>query len=99
MNVKEHCHHRKGDRAKWFYTKMTLWQRVCTLIAAGAVVIGLAWANLAEPRIDCQIDKKILPIQDAIEYQNFLMMSTLTDEQVNRATQRYLNSKNARTKK
>jgi hypothetical protein len=64
---------------KWEY-----WHTVCSAIVAIAVVASLAWANLAEPRIDKKIDQKVDPIvekiNEALEYNNCLMTPPETRE-------------------
>jgi hypothetical protein len=72
------------------------WQRVIAVILSTAAVVGLLWANLAEPRIDSKINACVRPLHDAIEYQNFLMMSTMTDSAIERAERLYMSSRKGR---
>lgn len=75
---------------------LTKWQRVIAAILSTAAVTGLLWANLAEPRIDSKIDRSMRPLHEAIEYQNFLMMSTMSDSAIMRAERLYLSSRKGR---
>jgi len=67
------------------------------LVLAG--VVGLCWRLLAEPAIQKQIDKTTNPIVEVLEYQTYLMMQTMTDEQIKQADESYLASQRTRIKK
>ena len=75
------------------------WQRVIALILSTAAVVGLLWANLAEPRIDSKIKTCVNPLCEAIEYQNFLMMSNMSDSAIERAERLYISSRKGRVMK
>jgi hypothetical protein len=71
---------------------------ICGAILAVAGVVALCWGQLAEPRIDRKISAAITPIQDAVEYQCFLMMSKMTDDEIKAADRRYFAAKAAKGK-
>lgn len=77
-----HPHRRIGDGfGYWIKTISVTIGGLLSLLA----LAGLAWANLAEPRIDKKIETRIEPIEDALRYQNYLMMATMRDEQIKQA--------------
>lgn len=78
----------------------TLVNKIATGTGSAALLLSLlgggatfAWCKLARPDIDERIDIKQKGIIEALEYQNFLKMETMTDEQVNAAEKKYLSFK------
>lgn len=69
-----------------------------TISASAAVlsgVVALVWQAYAAPEIDRKICAKVDPVIEAIEYQNFLMMATMSDEQLEAANRRWKGYKDA----
>jgi len=67
-------------------------------LATGAMAFG--WSRIAAPEINCMIDKKqatlveaINKVNDNIEFQNFMMMETLGDSVIQRASRKYVFSR------
>jgi hypothetical protein len=54
---------------------------------------------MAKGFIDKRIDIKLNPVVEALEFQNFLMMESLPDTIVDRATAKYVNSQKGLVKK
>lgn len=73
--------------------------KVGAAIMTAAAVVTLCWKLLAEPCIQVQIEKTTNPIIEVLEYQTFLMMQSLTDEQVRCADQSYTASKKMKVNK
>jgi hypothetical protein len=59
-------------------------------VGALAGLTGILWTAFAEPRIDCKIKARVDPIEDAITYQNYLMMENMDSARVRAATEKYL---------
>ena len=76
-------HHRKFD----YFSGTT---KLSGAVIAAAALVALCWKLLATPCIQTQIEKTTLPIIEVLEYQNFLMMQTLTDEQIKKADESYI---------
>lgn len=69
---------------------------VTTVLAVSTAIVVGAWKMYAEPEIDKRVKKEVKPINYHIkelikgqEYHTYLFMSTLTDEQIEWATNRY----------
>lgn len=73
------------------------WVRICGAILISASLVALCWSTLAEQRIDKQIHSHTDPIQEALEYQCFLMMENMSDSAVNRANARYFKARSSKT--
>lgn len=67
-----------------------LLKRVKLIVGMLAVIVGILWAGLAEPRISSKINAKTDPLKDAITYQNYLMMESMSDTAIESATKKYL---------
>lgn len=76
--------------------RLGVWQKGLAVALGVITLLGLAWANLAEPRIDSKINCKLKPVEDALEYQNYLMMADMPDSTVQKAERMYLQSRKAR---
>ena len=78
---------------KLYPKKLEAWHTVGGIIIAAATIAGLAWANLAEPRVDKKIDAKLNPFMEqvnmALEYNNCLHMSSMSDDQLKKADELY----------
>lgn len=83
--------------------KLSSWQSIITIITTACLIIGggsvWAWNVFARPAIKEQIDCELKPVKEAIEYQNYLMMSTMSDEQIERAEKMYISAKRGRVDK
>ena len=73
--------------------------KICGAILALAAVFAMCWKMMAEPQIQGQIDKSLNPVVDVLEYQTYLMMQTLDNEQLERAERGYLQSKKMKVRK
>jgi hypothetical protein len=73
--------------------KWNTWHTVASAAGTISIIVTFAWANLAEPRIDKKIDTKLAPFMDqvnkALEYNNCLHMSSMSDEQLKKADELY----------
>ena len=85
-------HHRRFDN-------INMVTKVSGAILAAAGVTALCWRLMAEPCIQKQIDHTTNPIIDVLEYQTYLMMQTLTDEQVKNAEESYVTAKRMKIKR
>ena len=78
---------------KLYPKKLEAWHTIGGIIIAASTIAGLAWANLAEPRIDKKIDVKLTPFMErvdrALEYNNCLHMASMSDEQLKNANKLY----------
>ena len=74
------------------------WSKLCGAILATAGVIALCWAKLAVPEIDRRVDRKIDPVIEVMEYQNFLIMEQMPDDKVRSAEQKYTSYKRTRVR-
>lgn len=71
---------------------------VLTVSITAGLISGLtifAWNTFATPLIDKRIRQQTEPIIEAIEYQNYLMMATMSDDQLEVANKRWINSRKA----
>ena len=97
------AHHRKYDGSDTphhrLFDNFGFATRVSGAILAAAGVTALCWRLLAEPCVQRQIDKSVNPVVDVLEYQNFLMMQTLTDEQIQKAERSYIAAQKVRVKR
>lgn len=61
----------------------------------GMLIGGTVWAwnVFARPAIQVQIEATTTPIQEAIEFQNFLMMVNMPDSLIRQAEQLYRSTK------
>jgi hypothetical protein len=78
---------------------LTLWQKLAGCIIATAAVVTLCWKVCAMPVIQKQIDRTTNPIIEVLEFQTWLMMQTMTDEQIQKAEAGYTAAKKARIKR
>jgi hypothetical protein len=73
--------------------KIEAWHKIAGAILTFAAVASLAWANLAEPRVDKKIDAKLNPfmerVDQALEYNNCLHMASMTPEQIAKTNELY----------
>jgi len=83
---------RKGD-------KIVMSTKICGAILAVAAVVGLCWQLLAEPAVQRQIDATVNPVVDVLEYQTFLMMQGMSNEQIQKAEESYIASQKTRVKR
>lgn len=60
------------------------------ILGGAAVTAGaILWTYAAEPRIQCKIDERVQPIEDAMALQVFLTMETMDSAKVAAATAKY----------
>jgi hypothetical protein len=83
---------------KLLHHNLNWWQTVLSIIGTLACVGGFCWANLAEPRIDTQIHVHTDPLQDAIMYQNCLIMQRYTQDEIANADKMYTSLKRSEPK-
>lgn len=74
------------DKVKNFLEKSKL---VIWVVTSMCCFVSILWATVADPLIDKKIDKKMAPLVSAAIFQNYLIMQTLTHEQVMKALQEY----------
>jgi hypothetical protein len=72
--------------------------KISGAVIASAAVIALCWKLLATPIIQTQIDCSTKPIIEVLEYQTYLMMSNLTDEQIKKADQSYISAQKTKVR-
>ena len=93
-------HHRKFDGPDTPHSRrfdnINIFTKVSGAILAAAGVTALCWRLMAEPCVQRQIDKSLNPVVDVLEYQTYLMMQNLTDEQLKKADESYVATKRAR---
>jgi len=73
--------------------KMEWWQSALGLLLTIGTIAGIAWATLATPCIDKQIHQHTDPINDALMYQNCLLMQRYTSEEIAAADRMYTSLK------
>ena len=83
-------HNRRCTDKKKFLNK---WQMIVVSVLSTSALVGLIWAKAIAPEIDSMIDKKQEPIYDALEYNNCLHMAFMTQEQIDKATVLYKQSR------
>ena len=82
------------NKKRWT-DNLAWWQTALGLILTACTVAGVAWAVLAEPRIDCRIDRKVDPVKDAVMYQNCLIMQRYSADEIAAADRMYTSIKRA----
>lgn len=69
---------------------VSVFAAVIPVACAGTV---FAWNNFALPDVDRRIKNATDPIIEAIEFQNYLLMATMSDSSIERATKRFTASR------
>jgi hypothetical protein len=83
---------------KTFDTMVKYWQHICWIIGTVVTIASAAWITLAEPRVNTQIHKHTDPINDAIIYQNCLIMVKYNEDEIKAAERMYLSIKRSNEK-
>lgn len=69
------------------------WKNILYIcIASGVIITGSAgaiWAFFMAPAVRIEIDKKMSPVVNAVQYNSFILMEMLDSAQVTRANSRY----------
>ena len=59
-----------------------------SVIMSGMFSIG--WTYVVKPKVSEEVEIQLKPINETLEYQNLLLMSALTEEQLEWANTRYV---------
>lgn len=85
---------------RWTDRVVNIKNTILAVIALASALSGgayFAWDILARPDIRKEIKCVSDPMADALEFQTYLMMENLSDEQVARAQNRYLTAKRSKS--
>ena len=63
--------------------------RILGIIATSGVIIGIIWAKMVLPEIDCRIDIRMEKMRHSSQYNSFILQELTTDDQLDRATKRF----------
>jgi hypothetical protein len=82
---------------KLYPKKLEAWHVVLLIVGTVAGMLYattvFTWDHFAKPEVKCMIDQKVDPIvdkiNDALEYNNCLHMSSMSDEQLKKADELY----------